>query len=395
MSGPVKSASFTDSPDGPSTSVSRNILVIAGEASGERHAAALIKELRQLQPDLQFSGIGGSRMREQGVSLLYDASQTSVVGFVEVLKRYRFLRSVFLHTIRHAEELRPRFAILVDYPGFNLRLAGELHRLGIPVVYYIAPQVWAWKEQRVQTLRRYVDDLIVVFPFEVEYFQKRGISARFFGHPLVEQIDRQGSATSTTNSTNEPELSTDTRPKIAYLPGSRPEELRRHMPVISEVITQLGDRYRHVIPVAPTLDRSEIEKYQSRIRFELVGETTEALQGASAALVKSGTSTIETTLHHVPFAVMYKTSVLSYEIARRAIKVSSIAMVNLLAGKQVVREFVQSEATPNNLAAELRLLLDDTAYRERMIADLKEVTHQLGGRGAARRAAEYIISKYL
>jgi lipid-A-disaccharide synthase len=395
MSAHANHDSAISSSAGASSSPSRDILIIAGEASGDRHAAALIEELRQLHPDLRFSGIGGTRMREQGAELLYDASQTSVVGFIEVLKRYPFLRSVFQHIIRHAEAIRPRFAILVDYPGFNLRLAGELHRLGIPVVYYIAPQVWAWKEKRVETLRRYVDDLIVVFPFEVQYFQQRGISASFFGHPLVEQLMKADTDVASVISTSQSEHPADARPKIAYLPGSRPEELRRHMPVISEVISQLGNSYRHVIPVAPTLDRAEIEKYQTDTRFELVGETTTALQGASAALVKSGTSTIETTLHSVPFAVMYKTSTLSYEIARRAIKVSSIAMVNLLAGKQVVREFVQTEATPENLAAELRQLLDDTVYRERMIEDLKEVTRQLGGRGAARRAAEYISDKYL
>jgi lipid-A-disaccharide synthase len=395
MSGSDHLNTITDSSHGTASDLSRNILVIAGEASGDRHAAALLEELRQLHPDLRFSGIGGSRMRQQGAELLYDASQTSVVGFIEVLKRIRFLRSVFLHVIRHAEEIRPRFAILVDYPGFNLRLAGELHRLGIPVVYYIAPQVWAWKEKRVEILRKYVDDLIVVFPFEVDYFQQRGISARFFGHPLVEQLLKAQNDVAEVPASRGSEQPVDHKPKIAYLPGSRPDELGRHMPVISKVIAQLGKSYRHVIPVAPTVDRTEIEKYQTEIRFELVGETTMALQGARAALVKSGTSTIETTLHSVPFAVMYKTSTLSYEIARRAIKVSSIAMVNLLAGKQVVREFVQSEATPENLAAELRRLLNDAPYRERMIEELQEVTRQLGGPGAAHRAAEYISRKYL
>jgi lipid-A-disaccharide synthase len=365
-----------------------HVLVIAGEASGDRHAARLIEAIHHRRPDVNFFGIGGERMREQGTHLLFDASQMNVIGFIEVVKRYRFFRSVFRETVALARLHAPSFAILVDYPGFNLRLAQKLRSLRIPVVYYIAPQVWAWKEGRVDTLRRYVDDLIVVFPFEVEYFARHRIKAHFFGHPLVDQFAADRPRKRSTRRKDE-------RPTIAYLPGSRPEELQRHMPVICKVIRMMGTGYRHLIPLAPTLDRSMLKKFSSLADFRIVDDAHDALRAADAALVKSGTSTVEAALLGVPFAVIYKTSNLSYQIAKRAIKVSSIGMVNLLAGRKIVREFVQSEVEASRLVEELHRLLEDTVYRETMRSGLRKVASDLGDPGAASRAAEYIIDRYL
>jgi lipid-A-disaccharide synthase len=367
---------------------SRQVLVIAGEASGDRHGARLIAELSSRRPDLGFFGIGGDRMRAEGVEILVDASEMNVVGFLEVVKRYRFFRRVFERVVQLARDRRPAFAILVDYPGFNLRLARRLHELGVPVVYYIAPQVWAWKEGRVEGLRRYVDDLIVAFPFEVPYFARHGIGAHYFGHPLVDQLAlfrEQGSGVA---------LREPNRRTIAYLPGSRPEELRRHMPVISEVIGAMGPDYRHLIPLAPTLDRKMLDAFSGGARFEVIDSAHAALSVADAALVKSGTSTVEAALLGVPFAVLYKTSYLSYQIARRAIKVPYIAMVNLLAGRRIVREFVQEEVKAEELTGELRRLLDDPAYRAEVMGAITRVAEELGEPGAAARAAEYIAGRY-
>jgi lipid-A-disaccharide synthase len=374
----------TDSPDSRRTN---HVLIIAGEASGDLHAAKLIAELRKLRPDLRFTGIGGDAVRAQGADLLFDAAQMNVSGFLEVLKHYPFLRSAFRSTVERARNASPSLAILVDYPGFNLRLARELHALNIPVVYYIAPQVWAWKEGRVEAIRRYVADLIVAFPFEVEYFARHGITARFFGHPLVDEIVESTDAGETPRG--------DGRPIIAYLPGSRAQEIHRHMPIISAVIVLLGPSYRHVIPLAKTLKREIFEPYSALARFELLPSARQALAIADAALVKAGTSTVEAALFGVPFAAFYRTSWLSYQIARRAIRLPWIAMVNILAGRGIVREFIQDQIEPQAVADELRLLVADDAYRRRVIDDVNEVRESLGGPGASRRAAEFIFENYL
>ncbi len=364
------------------------ILIVAGEASGDAHAARVVRELRRLHGGLRFFGTGGDRLREAGVELLFHASVMNVVGFLEVARRYRHLRSIFRHVVESAASRRPLFAVLVDYPGFNLRLAAELGRLKIPVVYYIAPQVWAWKEGRVRALAEHVDSLIVAFPFEVEYFRARGVESRFFGHPLVDTFAELGIAPFDRAVVHNP-------PVIAYLPGSRPDEIRHHMPVVREVMRELGEGYRHVIQRAPTVSEESLREHAGDLRFEIVSRPYQALSTADAALVKSGTSTIEATLLGAPYAVFYRTSPLSYHIAKRLIKVDSIAMANILAGRPIVREFVQSGLDVKEVAAELRRLAEPSAYRDRIKADLLEVSTQLGAPGAAGEAARFISERYL
>lgn len=374
----------------------QNVLIVAGEASGDRHAARLVGELRRRRSGLRFWGIGGELLRQQGVETLYDAAETNVVGFVEVLKRYRFFKGIFRTIQSQARSRRPSLAILVDYPGFNIRLAESLHAAGIPVLYYIAPQVWAWKEGRVKKLRRYVSDLVVVFPFEIEFFAKHGMNPRFFGHPLIDQIEElRGAGIASHGDGSAGVARNDTRRTIAYLPGSRPEEIARHMPVLSRVIASLGPGYRHVIPLATTISRELLEQYRDGAPFEIVGSSHEALSGASAALVKSGTSTLDATLHGVPFAAMYKTSGMSYQIARRLIKVPYIAMTNVLAGRLIVREFIQDEMNPDALLAEVRRLLEDADYRKSIERGLAEVRDLFGSAGSAGRLADFILEHYL
>jgi lipid-A-disaccharide synthase len=370
-----------------------SVLIIAGEASGDRHAARLVEEIRRLSDRVGFWGIGGDRLREQGVDTLYDAAEMNVIGFVEVVKRYRFFRSVFDTIVETARRRTPALAILVDYPGFNLRLARALHELGIPVVFYIAPQVWAWKERRVKQIRDYVDDLIVVFPFEVEYFRRHGIAARFFGHPLVEQTSRMRHAIGA-DAVADGERMRRMR-TIAYLPGSRGEEIDRHMPVIADVIATMGNGYRHVIPLASTIARERLERYRGRADFEIADSAFVALAGAGAALVKSGTSTLDALLLDVPCAVFYKTSGASYRIAKRLIKVPFIAMINVLAGRRVVREFIQEEMNAPALVEELRRLLEDEGYRAGVMREMREVHEGLGDAGASERIAAFIVGNYL
>ena len=368
-----------------------SVLIIAGEASGDRHAARLVEEIHRRDGRVEFWGIGGDRLREQGVETLYDAATMNVIGFVEVVRRYGFFRSVFRAIVDTARRRRPKLAILVDYPGFNLRLARSLHELGIPVVFYIAPQVWAWKERRVSQIRSYVDDLVVVFPFEVEYFHRHGIAARFFGHPLVEQTSRMRDAIGAAASGP----AGDDRRTIAYLPGSRGEEIDRHMPVIAQVIATMGKGYRHVIPLASTIARAKLESYRGDDLFEIADSAFVALAGADAALVKSGTSTLDALLLDVPCAVFYKTSAASYRIAKRLIKVPFIAMINVLAGRRVVREFIQEEMSAPALVEELRRLLEDDAYRAKVMEEMRLVHEGLGDAGASERIATFIVDNYL
>lgn len=363
----------------------RSILVVAGEASGDMHAAELIAELKRRVAGLDVVGIGGERLAAEGLESIVDPSRMNVSGFLEVLGRYRFLRGAFARTVELARRLRPSLAILVDYPGFNLRLARELRALGIPVVYYIAPQVWAWKEGRVEQLRRYVDELVVAFPFEVEYFAQRGITARFFGHPLVDIVGRAPR--------REPEASL--RRTITYLPGSRSHEVSRHMPLMTAVMRRLGAAYDHVVPLAPTIERRELEPFLAQATFQIDTDARAALARSDAALVKAGTSTVEAALAGVPFATYYRTSRISYEIARRFIKVPWIAMVNILAGREIVREFIQQGAEPEAMAGELRRIVEDEAYRARMLDDLSAVREVLGAPGAAARVAEFIAGRFL
>jgi lipid-A-disaccharide synthase len=379
------------------------ILIIAAEASADRHASRLVQAMNRLRSDLHFVGIGGSQMKTAGVEIVVDADQMNVIGFLEVVRRYRFLRSVFNRVLDIVRQRRPTAAILVDYPGFNLRLAPKLRALGIPVIYYIAPQVWAWKEGRVKALRRYVNDLIVVFPFEVEYFHRHNVPVHYFGHPLLDDVQwaRLGQSSLQApeaeqirpheNSTGE-SLAT-----VAYLPGSRPEELQRHMPIVIDVINRIGPEYRHVILRASTIADGVLRRYleQCSVAVDVASDARSVLGTASAALVKSGTSTLEAALSGVPFAVMYRTSLPSFLIARLVIKVPWIAMVNILAGRCIVREFIQTEADGENIAEEILRLIEDHDYRERIRGDLAEVRRTMGQPGHAERTARFIVEHYL
>lgn len=369
---------------------SRNILIVAGEASGDRHAARVVAELHRTAENFVVWGIGGEHLRKVDVEILVDAAEMNVVGFVEVIRRYTFFRRVFDSIVEAARVRRPSVAVLVDYPGFNLRLAKALTSIGIPVVYYIAPQVWAWKEGRVDYLRRYVSDLVVVFPFEVEYFKRHGIAAHFWGHPLVESIEEYTNAASVTP------YPTDTSKRtIVYLPGSRKEELHRHMPVIREMIGALADNYHHVIPRASTISSDVLLSYLDGLPVEIAESMDRAISNAHVAVVKSGTSTLEVALRQIPFTVIYRVAPLSYWLARLLIRIPFIAMPNVLMNRQVVREFIQSDVRADLLLEEVTRLESDTEYRTTMLNDLKEVSDSLGNRSPSRMVAELIAYKYL
>ncbi len=367
----------------------RRVMVIAGEASGEARAARLVEELRQRHPHTSFFGIGGARMRDAGVDTLIDCREMAVLGLIEVLRHYRRIKGVLerMHELLRRE--RPDLLILVDYSGFNLRLAPTAKELGIPVMYYISPQVWAWRQKRIYKIREVVDQMVVVFPFEVELYEKAGVPVRYVGHPLLDEVhsdlDRDGA---------QREFGLDpTRPSIGLFPGSRRNELQRLLPTLldaAELIHAARPEVQFLLPQASTLDRTEIDSLLNGRSLPLTvveNRFYDVTRACDAIATASGTATLEVALMEVPLVVVYRISGLSYRIMRRLIKLKHIAMCNIVAGEEVAKELLQDEATAERISDELLRLLDPQVHAER-VARLAKVRETLGEPGGAARAAK-------
>jgi lipid-A-disaccharide synthase len=371
------------------------VLVIAGEVSGDLHAGALAAALRARGAELALWGIGGDRLRAEGAELLYDVRQTAVMGFVEVLRHLGFFRRVFRHVLEEVDRRRPAVAILVDYPGFNLRLAPELRKRGVKVVYYVCPQVWAWHRSRIGSMARTIDRLAVIFPFEVDAFRDTGLRVDYVGHPLVDETAAARRAPPATLPWR------GTGPRIALLPGSRRQEIRRILPVLAGAAGEIARRrpdaaFLLAAPSEPVADiaRGALAGCPGADRIPIVtGVTREVLRQARAAWVASGTATMEACLMGCPQAVVYRTHPLSYLLGRALIRVPHIGMVNLVAGRGICPELIQHEATPGWLAEAVDPLLDDTQQRAAMLAGYDEVRGKLGGGGAADRAAAIVLEE--
>lgn len=373
----------------------RSVLVVAGEPSGDLHAARLVEAVHRRDPTIRFWGIGGDLLRAAGTDILVDAREMAVLGLWEVAKRYGFFRRVFGRLRRAAAERKPDLALLIDYPGFNLRFAAELKKLGIPVVYYICPQVWAWHRSRIAKMAELIDRLLVIFPFEVEVFKETGLRVEYVGHPLVDEAARERSAAT------EP-LPWPGQPKIALLPGSRRQEVERILPSLWQAAGLIQRRRPDAgfIVAATTRDIAEFAHALATrfpggpTRYAVVhGRTRRVLGEATAAWVKSGTSTIEAALMNCPMLVVYKTSPITYFFGKRLIRVPHLGMANLIAGREAFPEYLQAAATPKALAAGMEPLLDDTPDRAAAMSALREVQQALGGGGAAERAAEALLAE--
>jgi lipid-A-disaccharide synthase len=370
-------------------------MIIAGEISGDMHAAEMIEALRRRCGGVRLFGIGGERMRAAGVETLYDVRDMAVVGVSEVFRKYRFLKSVFRQMLRAIEERSPQAVILVDYPGFNLRFAARAHAKGLKVIYYICPQVWAWNRARIPRMARVVDHLITIFPFEAGCFARTNVKVSFAGHPLVDMARE-------IRNSRQPELPWPGRPRIAVLPGSRSHEVRNILPAMWNAARLLANDY----PEAGFVIASPSEAIEKVVREVLAGtgegplnssvttgRTPQVLSEARAAMVASGTATVETALMSCPMVIAYKVSAITYLLARMVITVPHIGMVNLVAGREVCPEFIQSAATPAALASALKPLIDEGDERARMLRDLSEVGNALGSGGAGGRAADIVISE--
>lgn len=373
---------------------SLDILVVAGEASGDQHAAALVEQLKQRRPDLAFYGMGGPRLRAAGVELLYDAREVSVMGITEVLPRLPRILTILRGLARAARERRPALAILVDIPDFNLRLAARLKAQGVPVAYYISPMIWAWRQGRVRTIARRVDRMLCILPFEEDFYRGAGVPARYVGSPVVEQVPAPGPAAAFRRA-----LGLDpARPTLALLPGSRQSELRRLLPTMVEAARQLAaDRpgLQVVVPVAPTLERAEVEASFAGSGLSPVlvdGRAPEAVGASEVAVVASGTAVLEAGLMARPLVVVYRVSWLTGLVGRLLLKVAHVALVNLLARRRLVPELLQEQMTAGRIVEEVRRLWAPGPDRESVLRGLEEVRGTLGPPGAASRAAEEVLT---
>ena len=378
------------------------IMLVAGEASGDAHGARLVRALRELIPsaDFEFFGAAGEKMREAGVEPVVNSDNLSIVGLPEIARALPMFWRVFGKLKRAAIERKPDAVVLIDFPDFNLKLAKSLKKQGIRVIYYISPQLWAWRKYRIRTVKNYVDLMIAILPFEKDWYAARGVSrVEYVGNPLAKDVKAGLSREEFCRKYN----LDDSKPIIAFLPGSRHKEIVRILPVLLETAALMAEKnqdLQFVIALAANRRTEEVETAIAAVREKGVnlppnlvtvqGETFEALNAADVAAVKSGTTTLETTIIGTPFVLVYKSSKLNYALLRPLISVEHFGLVNLIARRRLVNELIQADFTPEILSAELFGLLEPENNRK-MRAELSEISETLGHGGASRRAAEAIL----
>ena len=363
--------------------------IIAGEASGDLHASNLMKALKKEDPQAEFRFWGGDLMKAQGGTLVKHYKDLAFMGFVEVLMNLKTILGNIKVAKKEIQEYMPDVLILVDYPGFNLRIAPFAKALGIKVVYYISPQLWAWKEGRVETVKKAVDEMLVILPFEQDFYKKHQVNAHFVGHPLLDAIsDLQPLDASLFRKEN----GLDDREIIALLPGSREQEVTKMLELMLSVRPHFK-AYQFVIAGAPSLPKSFYERFVDNDVHFVPNKTYDLLRISKAALVTSGTATLETALLNIPEVVCYRGNRISYEIAKRLIKnIRFISLVNLIMDREVVTELIQEELTTKNLVSELNKIIEGDG-REKMLEEFKLLRENLGGSGASENAAKIIVNQ--
>jgi lipid-A-disaccharide synthase len=365
------------------------ILISAGEASGDMYAARLAAALRA-RADVLLFGMGGTRMRDAGVDIVADCSEVSLVGIVEIAKKYPALRRVFKRLLNESARRKPRLAILTDFPGFHLRLARQLRNQSVPCVYFVCPQFWAWRPWRANLVRRRFVRGLCIFPFEEEWYRARGVKADFIGHPLVGNV-----AAKRTRAEFAAACGMDaSKPLVALLPGSRSGEIAHHMPTLMQAcrLIQKERDVQFILALAPGVKRPQIAQYLlPQVSMHVVEDATyDALGAADLSIVSSGTATVEAALMDAPMIVVYCLAPLTAAIARWLVRTPMFAMVNLIAGRRVVPELVQKDFTSERLASEAMRLLDSPDKRSEMRRGLAEIRNKLGPPGAVERAADLI-----
>jgi lipid-A-disaccharide synthase len=359
------------------------LYIICGEASGDLHGANLIQAIRKRNPEVQFFGTGGDRMQAAGMKLNTHIREMNFMGFVEVISNLPKILGIMRSIKSEILARKPNAVLLVDYPGMNLKLAPWIRAQGIPVLYYISPQLWAWKKDRVEIIRKYVNRMFVVLPFEEDFYREEGILAEFYGHPLLDEFE---------NPVEElPELKAINKPIIALLPGSRAQEIRKILPEFLKAVHRFPG-YEPVIACAPAIADSLYDSIPEAKGVKRVkSKTRELLRNSQMALVASGTATLETALAGVPQVVGYKANALSVFLARQLVTVNYISLVNLILNKPAILELIQDDLTEDNLVKELNALLSDSKRRQEMQKDYLELRKLLGGAGCSDRIATQIL----
>ncbi|MBU1405304.1 MAG: lipid-A-disaccharide synthase [Proteobacteria bacterium] len=395
MSQPIPSSSVSETNKNMPALNPPRIMIVAGEASGDMHGARLIAALKEQAPGAQICGIGGPELTRQGVEILYDASRLAVVGIVEVISHFRFIREAMRSLEKRLREQPPDLLILIDYPDFNLILAKKAKRLGIPVFYYISPQVWAWRSGRVKTIRERVNRLAVILPFEKAFYHKHGMEVEYVGHPLMDTVRAAIPRTEFLHSLGIAQDST----VIGILPGSRKREISVMLPIFLAAAKLMQDQMPpkpvFVLPLAPTLDEEDLLANglaDAGVEVRVVRENRYDLMGAcDAVMAASGTVSLELAILNVPMVISYRVSPLTYFLGRRLIKVRYASLVNLVSDREVVEELLQDQAVPEKIATATMRLIVNQPERSRMLAGLAEVRQKLGGAGASARTARLAL----
>ncbi|MCH8299828.1 MAG: lipid-A-disaccharide synthase [Candidatus Marinimicrobia bacterium] len=371
---------------------SNSLLIIAGELSGDVQGGKLVAAIKELSPDIKVTGIGGDNMEAAGMELLHHIREMSFLGFSEVLKHLPFIRKIMNELTDWIETNRPETILLIDYPGFNLKLAARAKKLGCRVVYYISPQIWAWGGGRIKKIARFVDHMIVVFPFEEELYKSAGVKVDFVGHPILEGLNSEF----TKEKFFEKHALKLDNSVVGLLPGSRAQEVENlYLPMLEavELMKREFPNLQFVTGVSPTLNEDLYKNIEAGLRVEHSKATYDLMKHADLLFVASGTATLESACFGTPMIIVYKVSAISWLLGKMLIKLKNIGLVNIVAGKQIVPELLQSEVTAARLAAEGVSLLGDKTLMEETIKKLLMVKDSLGKMGASKRAAEIIVNK--
>ncbi|MFC1885189.1 lipid-A-disaccharide synthase [Thermodesulfobacteriota bacterium] len=372
---------------------SKLALIIAGEASADLHGSNLVKAIKRLDPSFSFLGIGGDKMKQAGVEILFNSSEMAVVGATEALGK---IRTIY----RAAKEIKsrlktdcPDLLILIDYPEFNIHIAHTAKKAKVPVLYFISPQIWAWRKGRVKKIVRRIDRMAVILPFEKAFYEERGVRVDYVGHPILDSMPVQSNREEFMKNKD----LASTFPVIGLIPGSREEEVKRMLPPMieaAEILSGRSSKIRCILSIAPTISPNLIRSilYNYHIKIDLCHSNIyDVLSVCHAAMVTSGTATLETALMGIPMVVAYKLSKLSYWVGRLVVDVPYISLANLIAGEQVVTELLQHDVTPERIAEEMSKLIYDNKTRDEMISKMRNIKSRLGEGGASRKTAEIAV----
>ncbi|HOW57630.1 MAG TPA: lipid-A-disaccharide synthase [Smithellaceae bacterium] len=377
-----------------SPEAAKKIMIIAGEASGDMHGASLVREMHKLDSSLAFFGIGGNRLEEAGVKLLAHASEIAVVGLTEVIAKISSIRKIAKNLKRAMDELRPELLILIDFPDFNLNIAARAaKKRNIRIFYYISPQVWAWRKSRINQIKKLVDKMAVILPFEVATYAQKGFAVDYVGHPLLDMVKMDYSRDHALNQLNLPADKTT----VALLPGSRMSEVNKLLPEMikaADIMRSARPEIQFILPLADMLEEKiitdMIDGYRVPVKV-INGRTYDVITCADLAIVASGTATLETGLLGVPMVIVYKMSPISYFVGRLIVDVKNIGLVNIVAGKTIVPELIQDEANAGRIAAEALDIINDPEKQKRIKSELQSLRAKMGNPGAALRAAKLAV----